>query len=218
MVRKLLVTRPHHDISTEYLHFFAKDTLKLVKTMSDVHATDLEGEKATRSKVEQCIRKESPRLIFLNGHGSKSVVCGHKDEIILNKENIDVTKGKIVYALACDCLEELGVLAVEKGTETFIGYKAQFMIVKDPSRNTVPDKDKNALPFRKACSTLINALIECHPIREALDLTRKEYERAIRLYGTSEDDPYGDTSLIRFALAWDLEFLGMEGNPDAYFH
>ena len=39
----------------------------------------------------------------------------------------------------------------------------------------------------------------------------------IKSYGTSEDDPYGDTPLIRFALAWDLEFLDMKGNPDAVF-
>ena len=89
--------------------------------------------------------------------------------------------------------------------------------MKDPSRNAVPDKDKNALPFRKACFTLINALVLGNPALKAIDLTKKEYEHSIRSYGTSEDDHYGDVPLIRFALAWDLEFLGMEGNPHACF-
>ncbi len=217
MTRKLLVTRPYHDVNTEYLHSFAKDILKLVKTTKDIHATDLEGEKAIRSQIEKSLTKENPRLVFLNGHGDKLTVCGHKDEVILDKKNINLTKGKIVYALACDCLEELGALAVQRGTEAFIGYKARFMIVKDPSRNAVPDKDKNALPFRKACSTLITALVFSNSAGKAIELTKREYEHSIRSYGTSEDDPYGDTPLIRFALAWDLEFLGMEGNPHACF-
>ena len=217
MTRKLLVTRPYHDVNTEYLHSFAKDILKLVRTTKDIHATDLEGEKAIRSQIEKSLTKENPRLVLLNGHGDKLTVCGHKDEVILDKKNINLTKGKIVYALACDCLEELGALAVQRGTEAFIGYKARFMIVKDPSRNAVPDKDKNALPFRKACSTLITALVFSNSAGKAIELTKREYEHSIRSYGTSEDDPYGDTPLIRFALAWDLEFLGMEGNPHACF-
>lgn len=218
MVKKLLVTRPCHDLSTAYLHSFAKDTLKLVKTIENIHATDLEGKKATRHQVEKCLTKEDPGLVFLNGHGDRSTVCGHNNEVVLDETNIHLTTGKIVYALACDCLEALGALAVHKGTEAYIGYRAQFMIVKDPSRNAIPDKDKNALPFKRACSTLITALVFSNPVHEAIALTKRAYEHLIRSYGTSEDDPYGDTPLIRFALAWDLEFLGMEGNPEAVFH
>ena len=217
MTKKLLVTRPYHDINTEYLHSFAKGILKLVRTTKDIHATDLEGGKATRNQVEKCLANENPGLVFLNGHGNRLVICGHRDEVIIDKSNINLTKGRIVYALACDCLEELGVLAVQSGTEAFVGYRARFMIVKDSSRDTVPDKDKNVLPFKRACSTLINALVFSNPVGKAIELTKREYEHSIRSYGTSEDDPYGDTPLIRFALAWDLEFLGMEGDPEAFF-
>lgn len=217
MTKKLLVTRPYHDINTEYLHSFAKDILKLVRTTKNIHATDLEGDKATRNQVEKCLTKENPGLVFLNGHGDRLAICGHRDEVILDKYNISLTKGRIVYALACDCLKELGVLAVHGGTEAFIGYRARFMIVKDQSRDTVPDKDKNALPFKRACFMLINALVFSNPVSKAIELTKREYEHSIRSYGTSEDDPYGDTPLIRFALAWDLEFLGMEGDPEAFF-
>ncbi len=108
MTKKLLVTRPHHDINTEYLHSFAKDILKLVRKTRDIHITDLEGDKATRNQVERCLIRENPGLMFLNGHGDKLTVCGHKDEPILNKKNISLTKGKIVYALAWD-LEFLGM-------------------------------------------------------------------------------------------------------------
>ncbi len=217
MAKKFLVTRPNHDINTSYLHAFTKDILKIVKSTKDIHVTDLEGKNATRKEVERRLIKECPELMFFNGHGDKETVCGHRNEVILDKNNIDLTKKKIIYALACDCLQELGVSAIESGTEAFIGYRAEFMIVTDPSRINVPDKDKNAIPFKKACFTLIHALVFGNPVSKAIELTKREYEHLIRSYGTSEDDPYGDTPLIRFALAWDLEFLGMVGNPQACF-
>ncbi len=217
MAKRLLITRPKHDISTSYLHSFAKDIIKIVKATRDIHVTDLEGDQATRNKMEKSLVEDNPRLVFLNGHGNRITVCGHRDEAVLDKENIILTKDKIVYALACDCLEELGVIAIEKGTVAFIGYKARFMIVTDPSRNNTPDKDKSVLPFKRASFALINALVFGKTVSKAIDVTKREYEHAIRSYGTSEDDPYGDTPLIRFALTWDLEFLGMEGNPHASF-
>lgn len=151
----------------------------------------------------------------MNGHGNRKVVCGHKDEIILDINNIKLTKGKIVYALSCDSLAELGGVAVKEGTDAYVGYKAKFMIVRDPSREGTPNKDKNALPFKMVCASLIDSLVFGMPVGKAIDKTKEEYRKLIRSYGTSEEDPYGDTPLIRFALAWDLEFLGMEGNASA---
>jgi len=217
MVKSFLITRPNHDVNTSYLHSFAKDILKIVKTTRDIHVTDLDGDKATRDRVEEHLTRENPRLVFFNGHGDRIKICGHKNEAILDKENIWLTKDKMIYALACDCLEELGEVAIMNGTTAFIGYRARFMIVIDPSRNSSPDKDKNVVPFKKACFTLINALVFGNTVSKSIELTKKEYEHSIRSYGTSEDDPYGDTPLIRFALAWNLEFLGMEGDPEASF-
>ena len=91
------------------------------------------------------------------------------------------------------------------------------MIVRDPSREGTPEKDKNALPFKKACFTLINSLVIGNSASDSINLTKKEYMHLIRSYGTSKDDPYGDVPLIRFALAWDYEFLDMCGDPNASF-
>lgn len=64
---------------------------------------------------------------------------------------------------------------------------------------------------------LIDALVFGIPVQEAIEKTKEEYRHSIRSYGTSEDDPYGDVPLIRFALAWNLEFLDMCGDPTATF-
>lgn len=217
MVKKFLITRPRWDVMTSYLYDFSGSVTKLVKKTKGIHITSIEHSKVNRINFENIIMKENPSLIFLNGHGDKKEVAGHENEIILDKKNIKLTKNKIVYALACDSLEELGKIAVKEGAETYIGYKASFMIVRDPSKESTPSKDKNAFPFKKACNILISSLVFGNTVKRSIELTKKEYIHSIKSYGTSKDDPYGDVPLIRFALAWNLEFLGFEGNPDASF-
>lgn len=217
MVKNFLVTRPNHDVITSYLYDFFRLSLETIKECEDMHVTDLDGVKATRELLEKTLSKEKPGLIFFNGHGDRRRVAGYKDEIILDEKNVVLAKNSIVYALACDSLETLGEIAVEKGVKAYIGYKASFMMVLDPSRSTSPNKDKNALPFKRVCNTLISSLVFGLPVGESVEKTRKEYMNLIRSYGTSEDDPYGDVPLIRFALAWNLEFLDMCGDPNASF-
>jgi len=213
MVKTILMTRPNHDVITSYLHEFSKDTFEIAKGTHDIHVSDLEGSKATRENLENRVRKESPSLLFLNGHGDRKRVAGHKDEIILDEANIELSKNRIVYALSCDSLSELGKMAIEKGAKAYIGYSASFMIIRDPSRDCNPSKDKNALPFKRACVTLINSLLFGDNVETAINRTKQEYKHLIRSYGTSDDDPYGDVPLIRFALSWNYTFLGMEGSP-----
>lgn len=217
MTKQFLITRPNHDEATSYLHSFSKDIVKIVKTTRDIHLIDLEGHEATKENLNKELIKNKPGLIFLNGHGNKKNVTGHKNEIILDETNIEYTKDRIVYALSCDSLEDLGQIAINKGTKAYIGYKGRFMIIKDPSRTSSPDKDKNSLPFRRACFALISSLIFGNPVNKAISETKKEYIHSIRSYGTSEDDPYGDVPLIRFALAWNLNFLDMCGDSNASF-
>ncbi len=111
----------------------------------------------------------------------------------------------------------MGEIAVEKVADAYIGYKARFMIVRYPSTEVSPHKDTNALPFKRACFTLINSLIFWMSVSQAIKMTKKEYLHSIKSYGTSEDDSYGDVPLIRFALTWNNEFLDMCGNPNASF-
>ncbi len=215
MVKRVLATRPYHDPATAYLHEFSKETIAMAREQRDIHITDLEGPKATRTNFEGSISKENPSLLFLNGHGDKLRVAGHKDETILDSSNITLTKGKIVYALSCDSLEELGDLAVKEGAKAYIGYRARFMFITDPSRTSAPSKDNNALPFKRACVALINSLILGLEVKEAIKQTKKEYIHSIRSYGNSETEPYGDAPLIRFALSWDLTFLDFVGEETA---
>ena len=215
MTKKFLITRPNYDLETSYLHDFSKEIVAKAHGDKNIHITDLENNNANRDKLEKSIAKESPGLVFLNGHGDEESVCGHDYEVILDKNNVGLTKDKIVYALACDSLSELGKTAIEKGAKAYIGYRAKFMCARDPSRSSSPSKDKNALPFKKACFVLIDSLIfSGNTVSEAIELTKASYRDSIKSYSNSEDY-YGDPPLIGFALTWDLVFLDMEGDLSA---
>jgi len=217
MTRRFLITRPMHDVNTTYLHDFCSDILKKAKSAKDIHVTDLEGREATRVNLASAISKENPGLVFLNGHGDRDKVCGHRDEVILDNQNIPLVKDRIMYALACNSLESLGPLAVDNGARAYVGYKAPFMFVHDPTRESCTLKDSCALPFRRACEAMIRSLVFGSSVGESIDETKKEYISSIRSYGDSSADPYGDTPLIRFALAWDHEFLDAVGDRSARF-
>lgn len=217
MVKKFLITRPSHDKITSYLYEFSREIVTSARDEKNIHLESLERSNATRKNLEMQLKKLKPKLVFLNGHGDQHQVCGHNREAILDAENVNLTRGKIIYALACESLTGLGNQAVEKGAEAYVGYGAKFMLVIDPTRETNPGKDRNALPFKRACNTLIYSLVSGETIKAAIERTKSEYRKLIQSYGASEEDPYGDAPLIRLALQWNLEFLDMRGNPAAAF-
>jgi hypothetical protein len=216
MPKQLLITRPCHDSRTAYIHSFTKSIVIIAKENTGVHVTDLEGPKATRKNLEESIKKSSPKMIFLNGHGDHKTVLGHENKVILDKNNVWLMKGSIVYALACESLIELGPTAIKSGVITYIGYEEEFKWTVDLSRTSTPDKDRNAAPFRRVCFVLGKNLLSGVSVKESIKITQDEYKKLIRNYGTSKDS-YGDSPLIGFALAWDLTFLGMIGDFEASF-
>lgn len=214
MVKQVVVTRPHHDNETAYLHSFMKEILAVGKNLPGIHVTDLEGNSATRRLFESKTR-DGVNLICLNGHGTAYDVKGHNDEPILDRDNLSITKGAIVHALACDSLVKLGKQSVEQGALAYIGYSAKFMISCDPTRSSSPEKDRNAAPIRQACNLMVTSLLQGQKVQKAIDLTKREYKKLIKAYGNSEDDPYSDAVLIGFALAWNLSFLNFVGDGSA---
>lgn len=208
--KSILFTRPNYDFPTSVLHYFSEELIKSIKG-TNYNIINLEGIKATKDNFENSSKKA--RLIILNGHGTKSAIFGNKEEI-LNKENINILKSKIVYAVACDSSEELGELAIEKGkADAYVGYEAYFMVVTDPSRSSTHSKDKNLKVFIKPYATLILSLISGLTVETAINKTKDMLKRLIREYGVyGVRDNYGDAPLIRLGLYWDLMFLKGYGN------
>ena len=217
MVKQFLITTPQHDSETSYLHSFSKGMIKIVKDEKEIRLNNLAGAEANRKNVEAGLSSEEKTLAFFNGHGDEETVFGHQDKAILDENNVELTNDKIVYALACRSLVRLGKVAVRKGAKAYIGYSEDFMWVVERSKSAVPDKDKNAIPFRKACHVLISSLVSGISVGNSIEKTKQEYKKLIRTYGSSQDNPHGDAPAIGFALAWDLSYLDMVGDNDATF-
>lgn len=209
----ILFTRPNYDIPTSVLHYFSEVLINNIKEIGEYNIINLESKEVTKTNFENAIVKSNPRMIVLNGHGSKSAIFGNNEEI-LNKDNISLLKSRIVYAVACDSSEELGEIAIDIGkADAYIGYEAYFMVVIDPSRSSTPSKDKNLKIFIKPYATLILSLISGLTVEQAITKTKDILKSLIREYGVyGTIDKYGDAPLIRFGLYWDLTFLKGYGN------
>lgn len=217
MAKQFLITRPRHDKETSYLYSFSKAIVQIAKEDQTIRVKELADAKANRKDVERALLTDDATLAFFNGHGDEETIYGHEDKPILDENNAQLTKKKVIYALACSSLVKLGELSVQHGAQAYVGYRDEFMWVGDPSTSAVPDKDKNAAPFRRVCHVLIHSLVTGIPVGEAIEKTKTEYKKQIRNYGTSKDDPFGDVAAIGFALSWNLTCLDIVGNPNSKF-
>ncbi|MFH1585851.1 MAG: hypothetical protein ABIB79_03725 [archaeon] len=161
----VLVTRPKHDDGSEYLSAYASEILK--KFGDGISFKDFSGKDANKQNVEKYLRRKSPRLLFLNGHGNESVICGHKDEIIFSSDNVDLLKNKITYARACFSANILGRESVEDNGGCFIGYVYPFSFWTDGKRSATPLKDNVASIFLSPSNEVVVSLLKGNSAKEA---------------------------------------------------
>ena len=81
-MKKLLVTRPEHDDTTQYLSYWSKKAVEPAASRG-VALLDLTRERATKKEVTSMIEKLAPGLIIFNGHGSDDCVTGYKNEELI---------------------------------------------------------------------------------------------------------------------------------------
>jgi len=111
-----LITRPEHDDTTHYLSNWSKETIKLAEERGG-KVLDLHGERANKSEFESKMKKFSPNIVMLNGHGNIDLVMGHQNQILLKAGlNEDLLNSKIVYALSCKSAKVLGPKSIQAGT------------------------------------------------------------------------------------------------------
>ena len=95
MTKHFLITRPNHDKETSYLSSFSKAIVEIVKDDKNIHLTCLESNDANRKNLEGNLSgNKSPRLVFLNGHGTEVEVWGYDDEVILDKKMLILLKAR----------------------------------------------------------------------------------------------------------------------------
>jgi len=173
MERILLVTRPSYDDGTAYLSHYASLVLKLAKN-KNIEFKDFKEKQANKENVLKFVSKKNPKLLFINGHGTKRTLEGDKGEILFSvDENLDLLKDKIVYARACHAGLLLGKKVVEDNRGCFIGYKEPFSFWIDGTRSSTPLKDKTAALFLKPSNEVINCLLKGKTTKESFEISKK---------------------------------------------
>ena len=205
-----LITRPEHDDITHYLSNWSKETIKVAENQG-VKVLDLHGEKANKKEFEDKMKKFSPALVMINGHGDIDLVMGHKDKILIKAGlNEELLKSKIVYALSCKSAKVLGPKSIRVGALSYTGYEDDFIFVYEPELFSRPLLDKTAELFLRPSNIFIESLIKGNSIKESFERSKnslkKNFNRAVSTLET-------DTTTVRF-LWWNLRNFKSHGNLD----
>jgi len=186
MSKKILITRPNHDDATRYLFCWSKLVIKAA-VKNHFQVFDLGKKNAGRNKFINCLNKNNPKAVFLNGHGSEKIVSGYNNEILVEAgENEKVLAGRITYARSCQAAKILGRQSVKKGAVAFIGYLKDYLLVYSQSHRRQPLKDKLAGLFLSPSNSIVISLTAGKTVAEANQESHRQMRKNLSLMLSSK--------------------------------
>lgn len=207
----ILVSCPAHDDVTAYLHVYAVDLVDFANSKG-LQCLFREKKHANKAEVTSTIEKKNPDFIMFNGHGSPECICGHDNEVIVNRDNEHLLGSRITYALSCSSALELGKNVSKKEKTTFIGYMDDFALGMDTNYQAVPHLDERAKLFLEPSATLVKALIKGNTAEEAVARSKRLILKNISLLKT---DPAPDAADYIPYLFCNYLSLVAQGDPAA---
>lgn len=161
-----LITRPNHDLATNYLCMWSESVVKLSSKKRKTF--DLKGEKATASNFKSYVEKHQPDFIFINGHGNEYEIAGFNNETLVKVGNNEsLLAEKIVYARSCDAARILGEQVSKNNSSTFIGYKKSYILGRNPLKSNYPLTDEVARLFMEPSNLISISIIKGRTAKEA---------------------------------------------------
>jgi hypothetical protein len=213
MSNTALVTTPSSDRTTRYISAWAEKTIEELKSKR-LQFIPLIRERATASILESMLKKHSPSLLFLNGHGGPNLVCGHDDEVLIQSGKNEVAlKGAVTYALSCSSAQVLGPAAVKAGATAYIGYNEDFIFFISPEKMSRPLQDKTAEMFLTPANHVVVSLAKGHTAEEATNAARGYFLKSIQKFISSEASE-DEREYMRY-LIWDMKSLVCHGDKKA---
>jgi hypothetical protein len=209
----MLVTRPNHDVTTNYLYLWSRAVIDCAKKFNKT-IIDLVGKRANNKEFNSIVKKTNPDLLFLNGHGDEETITGFDNEPLISlSENIEILKGKIIFARSCKSAKKLGKEAVKNGCKAYLGYDDDFVFMADDDFILRPLMDKIAEMFLKPSNQVVISMIKGNTAGEA-DIKSKELfkKNAQRLMTSTA--PKDQKDLIPYLL-WDYNHQVCLGDTKA---
>lgn len=213
MNRKLLVTRPKHDITTHYLFHWAGRIIELAKEKG-IGVLDLSRKRANSKETTSMLKKRDPRLAFFNGHGNEGCITGDDNKILIKAgKNEELLKSKLVYAVSCRSGKVLGPKSIKAGALAYLGYDKDFVFLRDEDKVRKPLSDDTAKLFLTPSNQVIVSLIKGHSVRDSYKRSQKLFRKNIFEAASSESS----NSYLAPYLLWDMNHQVCLGNGNATF-
>ncbi|MEK7514113.1 MAG: hypothetical protein AAB580_04460 [Patescibacteria group bacterium] len=209
----MLITRPNHDVTTNYLYFWSQELINQAKK-NNLKVVDLAKKRANAKEFNSVIKKIKPSLIVINGHGNGSSVAGYDDEpLVIAGQNEIILNKAIVYARSCKSAETLGPKSIKSGCKTYIGYDDDFVFVTEDNKLTKPLEDKTSEMFMEPSNYIVISLLKGHTTDDANQRSKKLFKHNIQKLTTSIATKE-DNELIPY-LVWDYSHQVCLGDPNA---
>ena len=181
----MLITRPNHDITTDYLFFWSEDLIKQAQK-SGIRVVDLSKRRANRKEFISVLKKIGMKFIVFNGHGDQSTITGYDNEpIIQANDNENLLYAKVVYARSCQSAKYLGKKSISKGCIAYLGYDDDFVFMIEVDKITHPFEDKTAKLFLDPSNYLVLSLFKGHTVYQASQRSKEKYRKTILKLMTS---------------------------------
>lgn len=163
----MIITRPNHDNTTNYLFMWSKHILNFAKEVN-IRIVDVSGKKVTKKVLESYIKKIKPIFIMINGHGNNDCVYGQNDEELVRKGvNETVFKDTVVYARSCSSASGLGHACATNVNTTYIGYTGDFWFMFEEDKLFHPLEDQTAEKFLESSNYVAISLLKGFTAHEA---------------------------------------------------
>jgi hypothetical protein len=189
MYKAFLITRPKHDLLTNYLFHWSTQVVNEAVD-KDFQILDLNGEKASKKNFTSYVERHQPALVFFNGHGSSKVICGHNDEILIEADRNDgLLSEAVVYARSCRAAEYLGRCCVQKRTRAFVGYYKDYFLCFSQSKISRPLEDKIAELFLDPSNLVVISLLKGNTVGGSVRRSQEAMRRNIRFMNSGSATP-----------------------------
>lgn len=208
----MIVTRPNYDPVTRYLSAWSS-LLIAEADERNIQVIDLAGLKANRRDLEGRIKKMSPSLIIINGHGSETAVTGQDEEVIVEAgTNSILLKGRITYAVSCDSAAVLGREVGAFSGSAYIGYEKAFAMMQSRAYVNRPLEDPFAEPFMKFSNHIVISLLKGHGAGESV--RRAKEVGVARVHSLLASNSDVNSQAIARYLWWDVRHLVCHGDQE----
>lgn len=185
----VLFSRPKHDDTLNYLHYYSGLLIDLPEKYG-FKLINKEFRDVTQKIICSIIEKQKPCLIMFNGHGSPTEILGHNNEVLISNDiNPNILSGTITYALACSSADKLGDEAIKKGALAFVGYDDEFALGRDPDSEATPRRDRIAKLFLEPSNLLFSSLIKGNSVGDAVNRAKKKIMENIWFLNTTNEFP-----------------------------